>query len=154
MFSSQLQRTHKKAAESPLPPCLTFGGFVLASWNSFLLTAMCSITFTQTMHSAPWLPLFIPSAQMTSLTTFPVCTGVFGIKVEAIGRFAPLLVHFSCINKCLYIYIYRGTWDWSAIELHTVRLVCSSSSLPQRPSRFYRMYVSPTLRSTRLHCMG
>ena len=70
-------------------------------------------------------PAFITRAQMTSLTTFPVCTGVSGIKADAISRYAPLQAHFSCINKWLYIYIERGTWDWSAIELRTVRLVCA-----------------------------
>ena len=34
-------------------------------------------------------PAFITRAQMTSLTTFPVCTGVSGIKVAPIGRYAP-----------------------------------------------------------------
>ena len=43
MLNNQLQRTHKKAAESPPPPCLTLGGLIiLDSWNA-LVTEVESI---------------------------------------------------------------------------------------------------------------
>ena len=43
MLSNQLQRTHKKAAESPPPPCFTLGGLIiLDSWNA-LVTEVESI---------------------------------------------------------------------------------------------------------------
>ena len=124
MLNNQLQRTHKKAAESPLPPCLTLGGFCLASWNSFLLTALWSIALTQLANCAwaleqhtyiyvrphdvisviepPWTARrfrsILASQTRSVLPSGIIYSGWYNIQ-DAISLSNPPFLLFSCVEK-------------------------------------------------------